>query len=183
MKNLRPTGIMPAAFASGATMQRTTLIRLRNQYLKFSAAHFTIFSATERERLHGHNFYVTAEIEARVGDDGLCFDYNIMKKRLRAICESLDEYILLPGQSPYLDIQPGDTDHTLNFNGRTIRLPSEDCIILPLRNITAEELSYWILGEALQDNTAERYAIRHLQIAVSSGAGQSVASEWTEETD
>lgn len=164
-------------------MQRTTLIRLRNQYLKFSAAHFTIFSATERERLHGHNFYVTAEIEARVGDDGLCFDYNIMKKRLRAICESLDEYILLPGQSPYLDIQPGDTDHTLNFNGRTIRLPSEDCIILPLRNITAEELSYWILGEALQDNTAERYAIRHLQIAVSSGAGQSVASEWTEETD
>ena len=27
---------------------------------KFSAAHYTIFSATERERLHGHNYSVSA---------------------------------------------------------------------------------------------------------------------------
>ena len=32
---------------------------------------YTIFSATERENLHGHNFQVEAILEGNIGDDGL----------------------------------------------------------------------------------------------------------------
>ena len=38
--------------------QRTTTLELYKEEMKFSAGHFTIFSATERENLHGHNFSV-----------------------------------------------------------------------------------------------------------------------------
>ena len=41
-----------------------TTINICKEALKFSGAHFTIFSATDRERLHGHNFRVRAEVTA-----------------------------------------------------------------------------------------------------------------------
>ena len=44
-------------------MTQLTTIELSKEYLKFSAGHFTVFSATERERLHGHNFSVSALTE------------------------------------------------------------------------------------------------------------------------
>ena len=61
-------------------MARFTTIEIRKEYLHFSAAHFTVFSATERERLHGHNWRIGALITGPVGDDGLCFDYDIKGK-------------------------------------------------------------------------------------------------------
>ena len=44
--------------------------------LHFSAAHFTIFSATERERLHGHNYSVSARFVAPQGDNGFSADHS-----------------------------------------------------------------------------------------------------------
>ncbi|MEN7342045.1 MAG: 6-carboxytetrahydropterin synthase [Pseudomonadota bacterium] len=162
-------------------MPRTATIRLRNQYLKFAAAHFTIFSATERERLHGHNFYVEAEFSAAVGEDGLCFDYNIMKTRLRELCESLDEYVLLPANSPYLTINANGQDIDVEFNGRKLVFADEDTILLPIRNVTAEELSDWLLHQAINPSLAKQYQILDMRIAVSSGPGQSVSSYWVNE--
>ena len=37
---------------------KTTTIGLQKKNMKFSVGHFTIFSATKRERLHRHNFNV-----------------------------------------------------------------------------------------------------------------------------
>ncbi|MEM8547110.1 MAG: 6-carboxytetrahydropterin synthase, partial [Pseudomonadota bacterium] len=113
-------------------MTRHTTIHIRNQYLKFSAAHFTIFSATERERLHGHNFAVTADIKAPVSDEGLCFDYNVFKKVLRELCDGLDEYTLIAGESPHLTITTGDDEHQVTFAEQTLKLLKTDTIIMPL---------------------------------------------------
>ncbi len=52
-------------------MEQLTTIEVSKEYLKFSAAHFTIFSATERERLNGHNFRVSAKITEPVGPNGM----------------------------------------------------------------------------------------------------------------
>ena len=49
-------------------------IEISKDYLHFNAAHFTLFSATEREDLHGHTFYVAATVTSPVGDDGLAPD-------------------------------------------------------------------------------------------------------------
>ena len=81
-----------------------TTIEITKDYLHFSAAHFTIFSATQRENLHGHNFDVGCVIETLIGSDGLAFDYNLIKDKLKALCDELDERTLLPEQSPFLSL-------------------------------------------------------------------------------
>ena len=84
-------------------MQNTT-IEISKEYLHFAAAHFTLFSDTERENLHGHNFQVTLDAEAAIAEDGLTFDYNILKKALKQMCDDLDEQVIMPTQSPHLQI-------------------------------------------------------------------------------
>jgi len=81
-----------------------TTIEISKEYLHFAAAHFTLFSASHRENLHGHNFQVTLDANAAIGEDGLTFDYNILKKALKALCDDLDEQVLMPTKSPYLQI-------------------------------------------------------------------------------
>ncbi|MEM8769384.1 MAG: 6-carboxytetrahydropterin synthase, partial [Pseudomonadota bacterium] len=63
-----------------------TTIEISKDYLHFNSAHFTIFSATEREDLHGHTFYVRARVTSPIDENGMAFDYNIVKKRLLALC-------------------------------------------------------------------------------------------------
>jgi len=85
-------------------MIKLSTIEIEKQYLHFSAAHFTIFSAQERERLHGHNFRLAVEITGEIDDNGLCFDYAIYKKILKDLCHKYDEYTLIAEYSPYLEI-------------------------------------------------------------------------------
>jgi 6-pyruvoyl-tetrahydropterin synthase len=80
------------------------------QYLKFSSAHFTIFSETERERLHGHNYHVKCRITAPINYNGMIGDYRVFKAKLVSIVSSLDEYTLIAGCSPYLKISQFDDE-------------------------------------------------------------------------
>lgn len=160
-------------------MNRLTTIDIRKQYLHFSAGHFTIFSATERERLHGHNFRVAAKITGPVGDDGLCFDYAIFKDILRDICERLNEYTLIAAQSPHLQIESDEQFHYVIHNKITMPLLRTDTILLPLRNITIEELASYLLGCVLEHNdTLEKYSIRMIEVQVASGPDQWASCEW-----
>ena len=158
--------------------ERTTTIQLQKDYLHFSAAHFTIFSSTERENLHGHNFFVEATIEGPIGPDGLCFDYNKLKSRLNVLCISLDELVLLPELSPHLQVQNEEDYVYAIFNGERIPFLPRDVRMLPLRNITIEELSSWILETLTADYEFRSLHIEKLQIRVSSGPGQWATAEW-----
>lgn len=51
-------------------MDEMTTLYIDKESHKFSVAHFTIFSATERERLHGHNYSVSTKIVAPMGANG-----------------------------------------------------------------------------------------------------------------
>lgn len=159
-------------------MQRLTTIELSKEYLKFSAGHFTIFSATERERLHGHNFAVSASIVAPVGDNGLCFSYGDFKKKLERLCHSLDEYMLLPSLSPFLRIEEIGNEYQVHFNGETLRFLSSDCILLPIRNCTVEEFASYLLDQLLEDSDIANYQVRKVEMRVSSGPGQWGSCEW-----
>ena len=101
-------------------MNETVTIRLVKQAMKFSAAHFTIFSASERERLHGHNFRVEVDIEAHMLGNGMCFDYGIYKDTVIALCRELNEWMILPTRSPYLQIEEQGEHVIAVFNGQRI---------------------------------------------------------------
>ena len=92
------------ANGKGSPMSQLATLHIDKQAHKFSAAHFTIFSETERERLHGHNYGVSARIVAAMGDNGFSADYNVYKRALQRLCDDHDEYMLLPSQSRWLQV-------------------------------------------------------------------------------
>lgn len=155
-------------------MQRTTTLELCKENQKFSAAHFTIFSPTERERLHGHNFQVGVIISAPVTNNGMAIDYRRIKDLVKSICHSLDEYVLLPLNSPFLKIEDRGDQWAAIFNGETMLFLKSDTRCLEIENITVEDLSYYILQRFR--GTADEFP--EITVRVSSGAGQWGSSTW-----
>ena len=160
-------------------MTRLTTIELDKEYLKFSAAHFTIFSAVDRERLHGHNFSVAARLVAPVDDNGMCFRYDLFKQHLRKLCNTLDEYTLLPEHSPHLTIEEHGDNYRARFNQEEMFFLKSDTRVLPVRNTTVEELSHYLLSHLLLDDTiVADNGINSIAISVASGPGQRGYSHW-----
>ena len=149
-----------------------TTIEISKDYLHFNSAHFTIFSATEREDLHGHTFYVRAYVTSPVDENGMAFDYNILKSRMRALCEHLDEKVLLPSLSPHLEISEEDGYLVARYADERLPFLPRDVRTLPVRNITVEELAPWFLESLEADAEVAAQNICRLEVRVSSGPGQ-----------
>ena len=66
---------------------------MEKEILVFSAAHFITFNGNIWERLHGHNYSVSARIVAPMGPNGFSADYNVYKNRLKTLCDELDEIV------------------------------------------------------------------------------------------
>ncbi|MDA8703417.1 6-carboxytetrahydropterin synthase [Pseudomonadales bacterium] len=159
-------------------MQNTT-IEISKEYLHFAAAHFTLFSATERENLHGHNFQVTLDADAPMQDDGLTFDYNILKKAVKQLCDDLDEQVLMPTRSPYLEIDEQDDYTYVVFNGERIPFLQRDLTLLPIRNITVEELAQYLLAKLLEREDIKALDIDNMLLRCASGEGQWASAKWS----
>ena len=152
--------------------RRTFVIHVKKESLHFSAGHFTIFSATERENLHGHNFQVQAEFEAEIGDDGLVFDYSIVKDLLQVHCDQLDEKTLLPERSPHLQVGESNGYIKAEFNGELMPFLLRDVLTLPIRNVTVEELSNWFIDQIRANEDFQALPVAKLTIRIASGSGQ-----------
>ena len=162
---------------------RRASIQLAKEDMHFSAAHFTIFSANERENLHGHNFFVEARASGPIDANGLCFDYTVLKTRLRALCDSLDETVLVASQSPHLEIQEGPEEVVVSFHNQTLRLPQRDVKLLPIRNVTVEELAHWFAAKVTGDDSFAALSVETLTIRLSSGPGQWAETTWFADAD
>lgn len=164
-------------------MSQLTTIEVAKEYLKFSAAHFTIFSATDRERLHGHNYSVSSKVVAEVDANGLCFSYGEMKSRMRDLCDALDEYTVIAAESPHLQINQQDEYYRIEFNGEVMLLLQSDTLLLPIRNATVEEFSRYLLDK-LREDTAffAAHPCESIEITVHSGPGQSATTTWLANT-
>ena len=154
-------------------------IEISKEYLHFAAAHFTIFNAQERENLHGHNFHVNLDIQAPVGDDGLTFDYNILKTALKALCDRMDEQVLMPQHSPFLEIEEDPEYIVVTFNKEKLPFLKRDITLLPVRNITVEEMSAFLLSELREDAKIAALDIHTMTLGCSSGEGQWATAQWS----
>jgi 6-pyruvoyltetrahydropterin/6-carboxytetrahydropterin synthase len=151
-------------------------IDLHKEYFKFSCAHFLIFPDGSKERLHGHNYAVQVEISGRLTDRGLVMDFNHAKPIVRELCDQLDEHWLVPGEHPELKITPRDDAHTeVVYREHHYLVPSEELIVLPINNASAENFATW-LGRELRSRLADRHGetlIEGLEVSVSETPGQS----------
>jgi len=151
-------------------------IDLYKEYFKFSAAHFLIFPDGSCERLHGHNYHVRVEIEARLTTHGLVLDFKQVKPVVRELVDELDEHWLVPGEHPVLTCErrPGGQTEVV-YRDRRYSAPSEDVIVLPINNSSSENLAGW-MGRELRARLQRRFEdldVRRLRVAVEETSGQS----------
>lgn len=158
-------------------MERLATLYIDKESHKFSAAHYTIFSATERERLHGHNYSVSAMIAAPMGNNGFAADYNVYKRRIKELCDDLDEWMILPEHSPYQSVTEKDGLVEVNFNGESMQFLASDTKILPIANATVEEFSHYLLGRLLELSSSD--VLAEVQVCVASGPGQKACARWS----
>ncbi|MGL5741238.1 MAG: 6-pyruvoyl trahydropterin synthase family protein [Legionella sp.] len=156
-----------------------TTVELQKESMKFSAGHTTIFSATEREPLHGHMYGVYLALTTWVEENGMTFDYRYYKERTNKLCRYLNQTFLMPEFSPFLQYAEDEEYYYFTFNHKKIPFLKEDVTLLPVTNITVEELSRWFVLELIQDKAElDRHRIEKVVVKVFSAPGQSASHEW-----
>jgi len=150
-------------------------IAIDKDYLKFSAAHFLIFPDGRAERLHGHNYKVFVELETELDRHGLVINFQEIKPLVREICDELDEHMLVPGKHPVLTaVRSADGTTEIRYQERRYSIPSEEVIVLPIGNTSAENLAAWF-GRTLRERMAQRWpqlVVKRLSIGVEEAPGQ-----------
>ena len=158
---------------------RYTTVEIAKQALNFSIAHFTIFSASHREDLHGHNFQLECKVTAPLSADGLLFDYGILKKLLRDLCDEIDEQVILPGNSPYLTLTASDGYTIAILNNERLPFLPRDVTVIPIANTTVEEFSNYFLRKLRNHSLIKDNPIVALSVKVSSSPGQYGIADWS----
>ncbi len=159
---------------------KQAVVELHNEEHSFSAGHFTIFSSTDREDLHGHNYTVHVSFAVLLNNNGMAFDYRFYKKKLQTLCDVLDRKFLLPKHSQYLQLEDKNEMWFAHFNHEPIPFLKRDVVILPVTNVTIEELSHWFLQQLTTDlNELNNNAIKAVTVKVFNGPGQSASAQYS----
>lgn len=146
---------------------------VQKDYLKFSAAHFIAYKGF-REPLHGHNYQVSVAISGAVGDDGYVLDFGIVKAVAKAVCEELDERVLVPVKSDCLTVAHEGPSVVLVYeDGARFVFPATDCILLPIVHASAEELAAYVLSRLREGLGAHAMrGLTEIEVGVGEAPGQ-----------
>jgi 6-pyruvoyltetrahydropterin/6-carboxytetrahydropterin synthase len=143
-------------------------------YLKFAAAHFIAYPGF-REPLHGHNYQVSVRVEADLGPEGYVLDFGLVKRLAHALCQELDERVLLPAESDCLTVTTGaEAVEVTTESGDRFRFPAADVRLLPIAHSSAEELAAYLLAR-LRDALGREAGARGLavlEVGVGEAPGQ-----------
>jgi 6-pyruvoyltetrahydropterin/6-carboxytetrahydropterin synthase len=159
-------------------------VRVSKDYLVFCAGHFISYEGDKCERLHGHNYRASVEIEGDLDDNQYVFDFIALKNRTKAITDELDHHMLLPTRNQFIRVEEVARSVQVRYKDRDWLFPREDCILLPIENTTAELLARYI-GERLLADLARQhgYEPRLLRVEVEESFGQSAGWERNTEAD
>ncbi len=152
--------------------QATYRVSLQKEQLVFSAAHFITFAGDICERLHGHNYGVRGEVEGPLDENQYVIDFIAFRDNLAEIVKHLDHHVLLPTEHPLIRVHHEGPETIATFRDRRWIFPTEDCVMLPIANTTAEKIAWWIAAQ-LKDRLKDRLAsLDWLEISVDENHGQ-----------
>jgi 6-pyruvoyltetrahydropterin/6-carboxytetrahydropterin synthase len=152
-------------------------ISLNKSYFKFNCSHFIAYRGY-RERLHGHNYHISVKLTGtdELSRDGYLLDFGRVKNIVRAICEDMDEYFLVPIKSDVLKINVDEKQLLLECeDGAVFSFPKSDCKLLPLVHTSAEELARYLWCRVVRDFGIEplRFAgIQRIELSLCETEGQ-----------
>ena len=123
-------------------------VRLANDDLVFSAAHFITFEGDKCERLHGHTYRVAAEIHGPLDENQYVVDFLAAAGALKTIVAELDHRTLLPTRHPAICVASQEGTVEVTLAGFRWVFPQDNCLLLPIANTTTELLAQYV-GERL----------------------------------
>jgi 6-pyruvoyltetrahydropterin/6-carboxytetrahydropterin synthase len=155
-------------------------IRVANDDLVFSAAHFITLDGGRCERLHGHTYRVTAEVRGPLDENQYVLDFIAVRGLLQTILAELDHRVLLPAQHAAIHVATGPKEVEVAFSDRRWVFPKDDCLVLPLAGTTTELLAEYIARRLLAElrvRAGARWMLNGLRIEVSESTGFAAACE------
>jgi 6-pyruvoyltetrahydropterin/6-carboxytetrahydropterin synthase len=130
--------------------------------LHFNSAHFITFD-NSCENLHGHNFHVRIDAYGDNNPDAFVIDFVALNRLAAEICLQLHDKVLLPGESQEVSIKECDGQIEVTSYDKHFSLPTENCLILPIANATAEMLA-WHIMDSLIPVLESRKALDHVEV-------------------
>jgi len=113
------------------------------------------------------------EVTGPLDENGYVVDFIALRDALNEIVKSLDHHVVLPAEHPSIKVADDGNEVLVTFESKRWIFPSEDCVILPLANTTAELMAHYIAVE-LKSKTQSKFgdAISKLIVAVDENRGQ-----------
>ena len=136
--------------------------------IRFSSAHM-LPEHKKCGRLHGHTYALHAKVYGEKDENGVVIDFSRVKSSLEAIADSLDHRVLIPEKDRAVGID--ELEVAMKQNGKRYVFPREDCVLLPMKTITAENLAEYVLGELLKHIDAPKNMTK-IEVSVDEGFGQ-----------
>ena len=89
---------------------------------------------------------------------------------------------MIAKNSPHLSITSDEQFHHVTHNGITMPLLKSDTLLLPILNVTIEEMSQYLLEQVLGDySVVDELKIHRFEMRVSSSTDQWGTSSWSRE--
>jgi 6-pyruvoyltetrahydropterin/6-carboxytetrahydropterin synthase len=153
-------------------------VRVTKDHLVFCSGHFISYEGDKCERLHGHNYRATVEIEGELDENQYVFDFIALKHRTKAITDELDHRMMLATRNPLIQVEEGPRSVRVRYREREWVFPRDDCVLLPIENTTAELLARWIAQRLLEElQRQHNYRPTVLRVEVEENIGQSATCE------
>ena len=118
-------------------------VSVTKDYLVFASAHFITFAGHRCEGLHGHNYRASVTIDGAL--DAECwfvFDFVVLKKLMRKLCDEIDHKVLLALENSKLQVvEDGDSIRVAYEGKPRYVFPKSDCSLLPVPNTTVEMIA------------------------------------------
>jgi 6-pyruvoyltetrahydropterin/6-carboxytetrahydropterin synthase len=154
-------------------------VRVVKDQLVFCCGHFISYQGHQCERLHGHNYRASVEVEGVLQEDYYVFDFIALKHRTKEITDELDHHMLLATRNPVIQVEETSTSVRVRYEDREWVFPRGDCILLPIENTTAELLARYIATKLVEVlRREEKFVPEVLRVEVEEAPGQSATVEW-----
>jgi 6-pyruvoyltetrahydropterin/6-carboxytetrahydropterin synthase len=153
-------------------------VRVTKDHLVFCSGHFISYEGDKCERLHGHNYRATIEVEGSLNEDRYVFDFIALKHRTKEITDTLDHRMLLPTRNEHIQVKEEGRSVRVRYRDREWVFPRDDCVLLPIENTTAELLARYIAQRLAEEiRRQHHYEPEVLRVEVEENIGQSATCE------
>lgn len=137
----------------------------------FSASQILIIN-DELEELSGHNFHITADIEAtHLKTDGVIIDFRILKRFLREIVNRFNHRTIVPMKNNLLTISNNNDQCTILYKNDSISFPARFGVFIDKNNASCECLAIEI-ADMLTEKLKDYKISGTLEITLSESPGQ-----------